>query len=414
MHFLMGMFWLAAVMGMISLYVALMYFFYMAVRWFITTWRASYTKKTASESDEPLWKAGDRKRIRSAIVIAIVASTTAYVNQRATWMGEDNANLKAKEYYVSGQVLNGFRQALTTVIHPDLFVMIPANALQWAIYYQGSKQLPANDGEIGVWQNAWFHSHYSKKGRRQLGLNSGESSDKMRHLLDQWWFCLKTMATRPFADKQMEEEHYLRDYPSLAFSYERCKGFYSHKKIGSAQRLAMIPEHVERARQLSAWLWELPSKWQASPKAREFNAANPKVVALLQTDLLLELISLIQGEIHERKFGCDNESVRRYVDARKEFVEPVDGLPAYKRMKEKDQGKWLHEIAIEDPGARSTKYIITHYCGIEVAGKEDNSKWMYVDVGKLHNRTPDEQSDNNAKLNYEEEVEILEEIFNER
>lgn len=413
MHFLMGVFWLSAVMVMISLYVASAYFLYMAVRWFTATWRASGAKGTSSDS-LPFWTAVDRKRILSAIVIAVIASMTAYVNQRATWMGEDNANLKAKEYWVSGQVLNGFRQALTTVIHPDLFVMLPANGLQWAIYYQGSKKLPENDGEIGVWQNVWFHSHYSKKGRRQLGLNSGESSDKMRQLLNQWWFCLETMATKPFADKQIKEEHYLRDYPALAFSYERCKGFYSFKKIGSAQRLAMMPEHVARSRQLSTWLWELPGKWQASPKAREFNAANPKVVALLQTDLLLELISLIQGEIHERKFGCDNESIHRYVAARKEFVEPADGLPANKRMKEKVQGERLHEIVIEDPGARSTKYVITHYCGIDVAGKEDNNKREYVEIGKLHNRTADEEAAHAAMVGYFQEIEILEEQFNER
>lgn len=413
MHFLMGMFWLGAVLAMISLYVAAAYWVYMAARWCGATWRGSRSRETAAV-DSPFWRAGDRKRIRSAIVIAVIAGMTAYVNQRVTWMGEDNAHLQAKEYYVSGQVLNGFRQALTTVIHPDLFVMYPANALQWAIYSQGSKKLPENDGEIGVWQNVWFHSHYSKKGRWQLGLNSGESSDKMRRLLDQWWFCLETMATRPFADKQMEEEHYLRDYPALAFSYESCKGFYSYKKIGSAQRLAMMPEYVARSRQLSRWLWELPGKWQASPKAREFNAANPKIVALLQTDLLLELISLIQGEIHERKFGCDNESIQRYFAARKEFVEPVDGLPAYRRLKEKDQGKWLYEIVIEDPGARSTKYIITHYCGIEVAGKEDNNKREYVEIGKLHNRTADEEADHAAMVGYFQEVQILEEQFNGR
>jgi len=413
MHFLMGILWLAAAIVMIAVYVAAAYFVFMWVRWLVATLWSSRSEETARERVQ-LWKAGDRRRIRSAIVIAAVASMTVYINQRITWMGEDNANLEAKEYWVAGQVLNGFRQALTTVIHPDLFVMLPANALQWAIYYQGSKQLPANDGEIGVWQNVWFHSHYSKKGRRQLGLNSGESSDKMRRLLDQWWFCLETMATKNFADRQMEEEHYLRDYPSLAFSYERCKGFYSHKKIGSAQRLAMIPEHVERARQLSTWLWELPSKWQASPKAREFNAAHPKVVALLQADLLLELKSLIQGEIHERKFGCDNESVQRYVAARNEFVEPANGLPAYKRMKEKDQGGRLYNIVIDGPGARSTKYVINHYCRIEVAGKEDNNKREYVEIGKLHNRTADEHANFRATLNYKEEVEILEEQFNER
>lgn len=60
-----------------------------------------------------------------------------------------------------------------------------------------------------------------------LGLNTGESSDKMRRILDQWWFSLKTMGSMPFADRQMEEEHYLPDHPALAFWHKMYDGFYT-------------------------------------------------------------------------------------------------------------------------------------------------------------------------------------------
>ncbi|WP_448875121.1 hypothetical protein [Desulfobulbus propionicus] len=413
MHFLLGLFWLAIVIAMISSYVLLPYTLYMSVRWRKAT-RLARLNQHDTEEPVTFWQPIDRKRLRIALIFVVFASLSAYAKQRVKWIGEDNANLKAKEYWVSGQVLNGFRQALTTVIHPEVFIMFPANSLQWAIYQQGVKQFPEKDGEVGVWQNAWFHCHYYKKGRRQLGLNTGTSSDKMRLLLDQWWFCLETMATCPFADKQMEEEHYYRDYPALAFSYEQYKGFYSYKKVGSAQRLAMMPKHVNRSRLLSRWLWELPSKWQVSPKALAFNVAHPKIVALLQADLLLELQALIQGEVHERKFACDNESVKRYVTTRTEFVAPLDGLPAYKRMKENDQGNRLYEIVIDGPGPRSTKYILSHYCQIDVAGQEDNNKRRYIEIGKLLNRTADEQASHLSKLNYSEEVEILEEQFHGR
>lgn len=413
MHFLIGLFWFVAVMGMIAFYVAFIYLLYLFIRWF----RAKrHTKLAIGWSDDPVpfWLSFDFKRLRAAFIIIVVASMTTYISQRIKWMGEDNAHLQAKEYWVAGQVLNGFRKALTSVIHPDVFIMWPAEGMQRLIYRQGSRQLPENDGEIGVWQNAWFNYHYIKKGRRNLGVNTGESSDKMRQILDQWWFSLEKMGSMPFADKQMEEEHYLRDYPALAFWYKMYDGFYTKKLIASAHRLAKIPEHIDRHRRLSVWLWKLPANWKSSVKSLNFNAAHPKIVALNQTSLIFTLQALIQGEIHARKFSCTNESIQRYVTARKEFTEGINGLPAYKTMEDQEQGERLWRIAVDSHGARSAKYVIKHYCGIDVAGKEDNNKRKYIEIGKLHNRTPEEQSDNNARANWDEEVKILEEQFDER
>ena len=369
MHFLMGMFWLGAVLAMISLYVAAAYWVYMAARWCGATWRASRSKETVI-MDPPFWRAGDRKRIRSAIVIVVIAGITAYINQRGTWMGEDNAHLQAKEYYVSGQVLNGFRSVLTIFIHPEIPILEPLLWLQKAIYAQGVQLLPEEDGERGVWLNQWFHYHYSKKDREELFIVNWRPTETMRTRLDQWWSSLESMATGSYADRKMEEEHYHLDFTSLAFSYHFCKGYYANHYAGSAHKLALMPEHVERARLLSEWLWELQNKWKRSHKTMEFVRKNPKLEAMYLYILQIELIDNLQGAINHHQFSCDNIAINRYVAARKQFVEPDNGIAAYKRMQNSEEAKRLYKLSVDNGQARSIRYVLRHYCGIEVAGKE--------------------------------------------
>ncbi len=349
---------------------------------------------------------------RRMIVACLVCMLTVYVVQLQKWTGKDNANLKAKQYWVAGQVLNGFRLVLTTFIHPEIPIMVPANLLQQWIYNKGTQYLPANDGEIGVWQNSWFHYHYSRLDRSPLYIHIGRPSDLMVKLLDQEWFCLQTMATKPFADSQMKEEHYYRDYVSLALSYSFYKGYYSGWLAGSSSRMAQMPEHVQRTKQLSQWLWDLHEKWQKSQKMKTFLHEHPKLKVMYQLVQSLELSALIQGEIYARTFDCNNQSISRYITIRKNFYEGSQGhLPPYLRMKDKKQRDWTYYMIISQTGARSTKYVITHYCGYEVAGKEDIK--IYEDSylsGKMKNMTLDEKAEQAAKNNYMDEIKILEEL----
>lgn len=407
MHFLLGLVFLILIIGLACFYVITVYLF---VSWLGHVRRKRKAKKQGHKNELDLFWC--QNRIRRVVLMALLVSvscTSIYVYERLKWMGSDNANLKAKEYYVAGQVLNGLRAIATNIVHPDLFFMQPANGLQWRIYRQGVKSLPSNDGETGAWQNQWFHYHYSKKHRKAWGALGHKPSLKMIKLLDQWWFCLEAMATKPFADRQMEEELYYQGFHSLALSYRAYRGFYSGKLIGSAQRMAMMPEHVERIRLLSDRLWELPRKWKNSVFMKDLLKKQMKVEVLRQMTLLLLLKELIQGEIHALEFSCTNESVKRYIQARKEFVNPTHGKAAYLKMREKEQAQRMYRIAIEGTGARSTKYVIKQYCGVVVAGKENNSE--LVRWAKNHNRTPAEQAEENSKDNYMQEIEILERIF---
>ncbi len=134
--------------------------------------------------------------------------------------------------------------------------------------------------------------------------------------------------------------------------------------------------------------------------------SHPKVEALRQSALLFELQDLIQGEIYERKFACGNDSIRQYIATRQEFVNPGQGLPAYRRMKSPKQGRRLYNVAIEGGAARSTKYVIKRFCGVTVAGQEDNSS--YERVSKYHHRTAEEQAEYVTEANFRDEINILE------
>ncbi len=347
-----------------------------------------------------------RPKVRSTFILFILVShLTLYTTQYATWALGDNAHWKAKQYWVAGQVLNGVRRVMTLVVHPQIPVMYPADLLQKLIYRWGTHYLPDNDAEIAVWQNTWFHYHYTFKTRRALISPSHKPSPETVKLLDQWWFCLETMATKPFADHQMEVEHYYRDFPALAFNYTLHKGFYSGKKVASNQRMAQLPEHVERSRLLVRWLTELKEKWQSAPSSRTLINTHPKIELLRQATLLLELPDLIQGEICAGRFNCDNPSVRQYLAVRQEFTDPPDGRAVYHRLGR--QGQYLYEAVIEGTAARSTKYVIKHFCGQIAAGKEDNRS--YESQATYRGRTVEQQVEHEMKANYWKEIKILEE-----
>lgn len=405
LHFLWSIFFLVLIMLLTVAYIAVT--LYCAI-WIYAFWkRLRPDFPDMKDTRKEKWGRLLQPKVRKTFLLLIlVFHLSIYVSQYTKWTGEDNAHWQAKQYWVAGQVLNGIRRAMTTFIHPDIPILYPADQLQQWIYAKGTQYLPADDGEIGVWMNNWFNYHYVSRGRWPLLTKSHRPSPKTVKLLDQWWFSLETMASKPFANRQMEVEHYYRDYPALAFHYHLTKGFYAGRILASAHRIAQMPEHVERSRSLVRWLSELKDKWRTSAKAETFVKSHPKVEALRQSALLFELQDLIQGEIYERKFACGNDSIRQYIATRQEFVNPGQGLPAYRRMKSPKQGRRLYNVAIEGGAARSTKYVIKRFCGVTVAGQEDNSS--YERVSKYHHRTAEEQAEYVTEANFRDEINILE------
>jgi hypothetical protein len=217
------------------------------------------------------------------------------------------------------------------------------------------------------------------------------------------------MATKSFADKEMKEK-YLEGFAGLAFSYTLSDGYYSGRLLGSAEPMAKMPEMVQRTRLLVQWLNELRTKWKASPTIARTIQNNPKMLVLSQLALLINLYDMILGEIHAGKFNCNQSSIHQYVKIRKEFYSPANGKPAYKRIRNHQEREAIYHIAVNSAIARDTKYLIEHYCGIEVAGKIDYD----VRLASLKNITPEEQEEFECRASLREEIKIIEEGSNGR
>ncbi|CCK80812.1 uncharacterized protein TOL2_C26530 [Desulfobacula toluolica Tol2] len=353
----------------------------------------------------PLIGAKQKKTFKTLAVVVALMSATIYINHRLVWIGKENANLAAKEYFVAGQTLNSYKAILTTFLHPELPIIVPLTKLQWKIYEKGVALLPKNEGEAGVWQNMWFHHHFGKKDRPYFGVKRNRPSPKMVKILDQYWFCLEAMTTKPFADKKMEEK-YLEGFAGLAFSYTLKDGYYSGKYLGSAKKMAKLPEMVHRYRLLVQWLNELRAKWKDSASIAQTVQNNPKMEVLSQLTLLINLSDIILGEIHSHNFDCDLSSIHQYIKMRKEFYSPDNGSPVYKKIRNHKEREAIYHIAVNAVGARNTKYLIEHYCGYEVAGKMDMS--FAIAFAKDKNITLEQQEELWRRASLREEIKIIE------
>jgi acetate kinase len=79
-------------------------------------------------------------------------------------------------------------------------------------------------------------------------------------------------------------------------------------------------------------------------------------------------------------------------------------------MKSTAEAERVYYLVVSNTGARSIKYVITHYCGYEVAGKANVSR--YASWARFHKVSPEKEAEEAAKANFNDETKILEEMSN--
>ena len=409
MHFLFSLFFLILIILLAFLYIVGPYVLFVFV---IRCWlvNSNYeAEKTKKDKIKDLFRNYMRKKVLLTLIcILVIYHALFYVQQRAKWMGSDNANLKAKEYYVSGQVLYGFRRILTVFLNPSNYIMWPLNGMQQWIYDRGMEYLPECDGERGVWLNNWFVYPFSKRDKKPWGTDKFKPSPNMMTLVENQWISIEKMATCPFADKQMEIQHYYRNFPGMTFYYNMTEGYLTGRFSGSGSVMAKNERFIQRSKSLVEWLISLREKWKHSPEALEFIQAHPKIEAMLQATLIFELSEVIESRIWSREFRCDCPYVKLYIMERNKFIGTKNKLPLHKRMKEKAQAKTLYNIIVSSLQGRFMKYTLKKYCKITVPGKEDNSSWE----GWV--KSPEKKYERKIVSLYHNEIKILEEIYHAR
>jgi hypothetical protein len=225
--------------------------------------------------------------------------------------------------------------------------------------------------------------------------------------MDMVWDSIETVATKKIVDQKMREEQYLRNFAGMAFYYAHvsCNG-YTHKFLGCSQPYSRMSDMTARNEKLIGWLDALEQEWGKSDYASKFIEEHPKAQVMRQVAMLGTLKHIIQARAWARNFRCDDPYMLTYVKIRCEFTEGRDGSPpAYIQMKERKTAQQFYNAMVNSTGGRFSKYVLSRYCGYEVAGKvdmTDYSGWMQM--------TPDEYEEREIRqVLFVSEIEALEE-----
>jgi hypothetical protein len=407
-HFLWSLFYLGLTDTLLFGYFLLFFFLVLLFRWIRQLFRS---RKISGE--KPFIT---RRELRFAcfiFTVILMFNALFYIRQRSEWMGDDNAHMVAKEYWVSGQVLYLYRSTLTRFLHPENKLLLPLNALQEVIFNRGSRYLPKNDGEIGIWINNWFIYPYAKRFRLPKGYAAYTNRQKIAPMLvkflDRVWFSIESVATKPIADKHMYEQHYLRNFAGMAHFYSYFKSGYAPGNNGSDFYLCKIPKHVHRSELLVTWLGELKNRWRSSGKTQEFLNRHPVIAVFRQVAVAIECSFLVLGRINSDTFSCTEPYWRIYAQVRKEFLfgEPGKTAP-YQMLKDREKAKQFYNVMIQSVAAKFDYYIFNRYCGLKLPGKVD---WSYDRRGRTQGQSLDDAIRYNLSM-YREEFKKLEEQFN--
>ena len=403
LHLIIGLVLLLLATGIVWLYTLVplgLMIMIRSIKRYVPYYRSKKDKR--SERPPTLFEKYDKVVAIALMVSVICVNTAIYMIQRKQWMGADNANLNAKQYFVVGQVVNFYRRALSSLLwHPDAYGLIdPLSALQRLIYTIGIRQLPDEDAEEAVWAEQWFvyiYSHrmvvaggafsdYGDLGENMLrGANGKILTVKEaergevpllpvdNEYFDLVWHCLETMATKEFADRKMREHHYLRNYAGMAnyYAYKSPRG-YTKVFLGSRSLYAQMEKMTRRNEKLVNWLSALPDKWQQSEKVASFIQQHPKVDAMRQMALLMTLVNIFDARVWAHEFTCDDPYLKRLYEVREEFSQGMNGkTPSYLRMNDKRTAKLFRKVALDSAVARFTSLVAENLCGKKLAGEEN-------------------------------------------
>ncbi len=315
------------------------------------------------------------KRIGVVFLLFIFANCFAYVGQRNEWMGDDNANFEAKEYFVSGQMVYFYRSIASDSIHPSKYpVTFLLDWLQKAIYEEGVKYLPENDGEKGVWLHTWFVYPHSKRFKipyNHSGTREGYLPIITPYLNDVW-LSLKSMAEGEYRDKQMYRQHYLRNFAGAAHYYSLVKYEYVKRGRKVRRRFVKTP-YAQRDKLLLQWLRRLPDKWDKIDESKSFIEQHPRVEVMREVTILTTISDIIFKSIWEKSFSCKDPLIYQYAVERRRFATYHNDIkPVIDKMRDRQAAKQLYHVAVNKEIARLMKYVLENYCGYsKIYGQAD-------------------------------------------
>jgi len=320
---LLSVFWVALTIYGVYLVAALLDRPVMKYRRYVVTQK--WIAGTSSAPDEVLrlplpWM--NRSFFIKSLRITGIVFVLLYGWQRTKWMGDDNRHYAAKEYWVSGQPLSGFRHTLTIILHPDNPLTRHLTFLQQVIYDRGISCLPNRDGEIGVWKLQWFFRPFIEKFERTYGDNNKKkTSPRMIHFLDDVWNTIEILSTREIEDPSMIRIYYEK-FPYAAGYYDLFDSHYMGVFAGSAKKLLKDPFYSKRLIVLVNYLDDLQGKWKETGFDKILWVSNPMALAVEMNVSMKIKQQLISYLAFSGSFSCDDPIITALFQQYRDLMSP--------------------------------------------------------------------------------------------
>lgn len=331
----------------------------------INNWINSLTSspgKSLAVSFLPWW---NRSFFLKSLSVLVVIFVVSYGWQRCKWMGDDNRYYAAKEYWVAGQPLSGFRYALNHVLHPDNPLVRHLTLYQQLIYKCGIACLPDDDGEKGVWRGLWFHRLYYEKLDFTYGDDAFKpASKRMIYLLDDVWESLDIMGDNRFADNEMRALYY-RIFHKSANYYVTFDGCYMGVHAGSASNLLKNTFYVNRLLLLNDWLSNLELELKKNKNWEVLWNNDPMCVAEIVDVSMSIKQSLISYFAFSKTFSCNNPIITALYKQYYDLMTDDSQVSIALRLSEVDWEKAVtfYKHRIYHSRGHLGQYVFTKVCG---------------------------------------------------
>lgn len=308
-----------------------------------------------------------KKILLILLVVFIGGNISFYVKERFHWINDEHENLKAKEYFVLGNMVFFYRKVLNIFIEIDNPIMSPLNTLQESIYDEGIKYLPKNDAEIAVWRYKFFLYFYTRKNYlpdKHLS-NSKTISTKRVKVLEEMYWAIKTLATKDIVDKEINKMKY-KIFPFIVSYYALKKGNYFGSEAGYYRVKALMQneEHMQRVEDITKWLVTLKEEWKLDITLyKEIEKKHPEIIVAHYLALIEFIGRILDKEITDKSLECTNPYIDLFTTSRKEVF--GDGKSSALFTLQPAQTKVLYQMIFQRQRTKIIVYELHEKCDTE-------------------------------------------------
>ncbi|MFZ5997811.1 MAG: hypothetical protein ACOYW7_10025 [Nitrospirota bacterium] len=322
-----------------------------------------------------------KKRIVTLILAFIIATNIFfYFNERIHWINDDHAHLKAKEYYVLGRMVFFYRKMLSLLIKVDNPIMSPLNSLQETIYNKGISYIPENDGERAVWKYN-FDLYFYGRGFYLPNDGTPETinavSPLRKKILDDTYNVIETLATKPIADREMNETRY-KIFPLIAAFYGSNQYYYFGNEAHYSRGIRLIEdtEKIGRVKKIVYWLVDLRQAWDSNKSPwilNEIRTKEPQIEMFYYDALIHATQNILVRQLADLEFSCEGYYTKLYAQKRREFI---DFLSVRQGRIRADQIKLIYGMTFESERAKTFSYLLNAKCGIAPDKGFPDEEWI--------------------------------------